>query len=360
MDEVAGECGVDRSESDDVGGGGVVGEESAVGHHDLHLDVDLGGACLPGDALDQGVGHDLTTGAGVPVDACGVGGLPECGQTGDALLDGQEAREVAHRVGRGSQADVAVGPCPARTADRGSGVEAVADRPRLSCRVTVAEAGELPGELDVDLLAVLQGQDGGLAHHQGGAPLADLSAGQQVEGVRHLADQHPRQAQVSRAAVGTGAPRQPDLAGQALPALRGRHPALCLAGRASPGQVVGDPRLGSGDRALQLLQARHVLDLLRIGRACAVERGQSVDGTLQVRERGRTRLRPTRTPLRGAGGDVGRVIEHVFDFIKQGRRCKPARPSVDRKSSGPALLLEHDERRRDVGRGVVGEREEHV
>ena len=91
MDEVAGECGVDRSEPDDVGGEG--SSESRV------LSVittctstsTLGGAGLPGEALDQGVGHDLTPGAGVPVDACGVGGLPECGQAGDALLDGQEA-----------------------------------------------------------------------------------------------------------------------------------------------------------------------------------------------------------------------------------------------------------------------------
>ena len=217
MDEVAGEGGVDRSESDDVGGGVVVGEQGAVGHHDLHLDVDLGGARLPGEALDQGVGHDLTTGAGVPVDACGVGGLPECGQTGDALLDGQEAREVAHRVGRGSQADVAVGPCPARTADRGSGVEAVADRPRLSCRVTVAEAGELrrrarrrPAGGARDRTAVSRTTR--VARHSLISPRVSRA---RVCGISRT--MRPGQAQVPRAAVGTGAPRQRDLAARPCP-----------------------------------------------------------------------------------------------------------------------------------------------
>ena len=85
---------MDRSESDDVGGGVVAGEESAVGHDELHLDLDPGGAGLSGEALDQGVGHDLAAGAVVAGDACGVGGLPEGGEAGDTLLDGEEAGEI--------------------------------------------------------------------------------------------------------------------------------------------------------------------------------------------------------------------------------------------------------------------------
>ena len=78
----------------------------------------------------------------------------------------------------------------------------------------------LVGELGVELLAVLEGEHGGLANHDGGPPLADLAAGQQVVGVWHLADEHPGHAQVAGAAVGAGASSQGDLCGEALAPLR--------------------------------------------------------------------------------------------------------------------------------------------
>ncbi len=191
-DDVAGQGGVDRAVADDAGGGGVVGEQRAVGHDDLHLDVDIGRVGPSGGPLDQGVGHDLTAGADVTVATRGVGGVLEGGEAGHALLDGQEGGQVAHRVGSGPQADVSVGPCAASTTDGGAGVEAVADGSGPGRCLAVTEVGQLGGELGVDLGTVLDRQDGRLAHDQGGAPLADLAAAQQGVGVGHLADERPR------------------------------------------------------------------------------------------------------------------------------------------------------------------------
>ena len=49
----------------DVGGQRVVGVEQRLDRHrDLHLDAHVAGACLSGEPFDEGVGEDLTAGAG--------------------------------------------------------------------------------------------------------------------------------------------------------------------------------------------------------------------------------------------------------------------------------------------------------
>src|ERR1700712_2910403 len=102
------------------------------------------------------------------------------------------------------------------------------------------------------------------------APLADLAPGQQVVGVWHLADQHLRQPQSTRALVRTDSSSQGDLGGESLAPLGGRDPAFCLTGRAVLGQVVGDPSLGGACPSLQPLQGRQALELLLLGRAGTV------------------------------------------------------------------------------------------
>ena len=98
---VPGEGGVDGPVADDVGGRVVVVEQRAVGHHDLHLDVDVGSGGLSREALDKGVGHDLAPRAGVTLASRGLCGLLEGGEAGDALLNGKEAGEVAIVSGAG-------------------------------------------------------------------------------------------------------------------------------------------------------------------------------------------------------------------------------------------------------------------
>ena len=211
---------------------------------------------LAGEPFDEGVGHDLAAGArqgaalvtalvtavvidlttGAADDASVVGRPPESSEARDALLDGQEGGQVAHRVGRGAQADEAVGPCHARATDRRPGVEPVADGPCLRPGLAVTQPGEPVGQLGVDLLAVLGGEHSGLAHHDRGPPLADLAAGQQLEGAGHLADERPREAQVACTAVGAAASSEGDLGGEALAALGGGDPTLGLANGAGPGE----------------------------------------------------------------------------------------------------------------------------
>jgi hypothetical protein len=52
-------------------------EQGLDRHQDLHLDGDVEGACLPGQPLDEGVGQDLSAGAG---DRLGGGRLGRHGE----------------------------------------------------------------------------------------------------------------------------------------------------------------------------------------------------------------------------------------------------------------------------------------
>ena len=67
-------------------------------HQQLQLNIDIGSGGLPGEAFHQGVGHDLIPAPAVPGGNRGVGVLPQCRITRDALLHRQIAGQHRHRV----------------------------------------------------------------------------------------------------------------------------------------------------------------------------------------------------------------------------------------------------------------------
>ena len=83
--------------------------QGVEGQHDPDLDVHIARAGLAGEAFHEGVGHDLIPRAAVPDGGGGIGGLPERGQAGDALLDGQQPGEHGHGVRRRAQRHPPIG-----------------------------------------------------------------------------------------------------------------------------------------------------------------------------------------------------------------------------------------------------------
>ena len=141
--------------------------------------------------------------------------LAQRGEDGHSLGDREEAGDVAHGVGRRADADSAVGLGLLVSAQSGTRVEAVADLAGKVRDAAVAGSGELVGELKVDLHPILAGEQRGLPHYQRGAPLADPSAGQCVEGAGEVAHQAERDTEVLLAAGRWLAPGQGDLGGDA-------------------------------------------------------------------------------------------------------------------------------------------------
>jgi hypothetical protein len=87
----------------EAGGFAVALEEGAVGHDEVDLDSgDAAGGS--GGAFDQGVGLDLSQGAGVPGGVEGVGVPCQCRVHGDSLVDGQQRRQVRHAARGRAQA----------------------------------------------------------------------------------------------------------------------------------------------------------------------------------------------------------------------------------------------------------------
>ena len=121
VDEGAGPAGGDGAVAGEPGGFGVGLEEGAVGHDELDLDAadPAGGA---GGAFDEGVGHGLAAGAGVPVGAEGVGVPGQGVVDGDALGDGQQRAQEAMVSGAGRRLTCrSVAACAARSVtERGS------------------------------------------------------------------------------------------------------------------------------------------------------------------------------------------------------------------------------------------------
>jgi hypothetical protein len=73
-------------------------EQGLGGHHDLHLERHVRGGGLPGDAFDEGVGHDLPLATRVTARAGLVSGPHQRGVSRDSLDSGEQRGQVAHRV----------------------------------------------------------------------------------------------------------------------------------------------------------------------------------------------------------------------------------------------------------------------
>ncbi len=134
------------------------------------------------------------------------------------------SRPVTMLIGvrRRPDRDAAVGLGLLVATHGGTGVEPLGDRTSEVGHAPVADAAETPGELAVHLAAVVPGEQGRLADDQGGPPLADLTAVERSQRVRHLADEGYGQAEVSLAAGGGVLTRQGHLGGDAARDLRRR------------------------------------------------------------------------------------------------------------------------------------------
>ena len=98
--QAAGQGGRDRSVAGQVGRLGAAGQQSGVGHHELDLDRHRGGVGLPGQPLDEGVGHDLAAGAaaGLPGADLLVGGTGQGGEARHTLGDRKGRSQEGHGV----------------------------------------------------------------------------------------------------------------------------------------------------------------------------------------------------------------------------------------------------------------------
>ena len=222
--------GGDGAVAGEPGGFGVGLEQGAVGHDELEFDAGdpAGGA---GGAFDEGVGHGLASGAGVPSIAEGVGGAGEGGLDGDALGDGEQGGEAAHGVGGGSEADVPVGGGVRGALGDGSGVAAVRGGPGGGNDGPVAgpvEGSGVGGEFFVDAGPVLGGKAGGFADEEGGAPFVELPGFEGGEGVGHFGDEGFGQAEEPAALGGGFAPGEGDLRADTGTAVLGWHAGVGL------------------------------------------------------------------------------------------------------------------------------------
>ena len=213
VDEGAGPAGGDGAVAGDPGRFGVGLEEGAVGHDELDLD--------PGDpargagaAFDEGVGHGLAAGAGVPGGAEGVGVPGQGGVYADAGGDREQGGEVAHGVRGRAEADMPLGGGVRGAVGDGAGVQPVRGGPGGGHQPPVTGPGEgagVGGEVRVDGGPVRGGQARGFAHEQGGAPFVQLPGLQRGEGVRHFGHEGFGQAQEPAALGGGFVPGEGDL-----------------------------------------------------------------------------------------------------------------------------------------------------
>ena len=230
LEQVAGPGGGDDAVAGEAGGFAVALEEGAVGHDELEFDAGdpAGGA---GGAFDEGVGHELAAGAGVPVVAEGVGVPGQRGVHRDALTDGEQGGEVAHGVRGRAEADVPFGGGVAGPLGDGARVPAVGGGPGGGDDAPVPGAVERPGvggELGVHSGAVLRGQARGLTDQEGGAPFVELPGLQRGEGVGHFGDQGLGQAEEPAALGGGFAPGEGDLRADPGAELGRGHPGVGL------------------------------------------------------------------------------------------------------------------------------------
>ena len=84
----AGPAGRNRAVAGHVRRGVVAVDEGPIGHDEMDLDRHGVGPDLPGDELDEGVGHDLTLAAVVTSSFGGQSSPTQRGMHGDRLRDG--------------------------------------------------------------------------------------------------------------------------------------------------------------------------------------------------------------------------------------------------------------------------------
>ena len=226
--------------------------------------------------VDQGVGHDLALGAWVTRRTGRVGHAGQGGIGRNALLDRQQRGHPGHRVGSGTQGDVAVGLGLASSGDVGLRVEPVglllAGRRQLAVAHPL-QPGGISAHRGVDGQAVVTGQAGSLARDQGGLPLGDPPGPPGRPGVRQLGSGDLGQAEVSLAAVVRLATSQRHLGCDPATLLRRPHALRLLLGALRPVQLDREGRLGCRGDAHQLLQATNGVDAARV-----VQRARRHDG----------------------------------------------------------------------------------
>ena len=288
-EQFPGPAGGDDAVAGEAGGFAVALEEGAVGHDELDLDAadPAGGA---GGAFDQGVGHELPAGPGVPGAAEGVGVPGEAGVHRDALRDGEQGGEVAHGVRGRAEADVPFGGGVAGPLGDGARIPAVGGGPGGGDDAPVPGAVERPGvggEFGVDGGPVLRGQARRFLHQQGRPPFVELPGLQRREGVGHLGDEGFRQAQEPAALGGGFAPGQGDLRADPGPELRRGHPGVGLFAALEQVEGDGQTRLTGRQGRLLVFQGPDFSNQTRTvrsgtspnGRTAASDRATSVTVT---------------------------------------------------------------------------------
>ena len=205
-----------------------VREQCLVGDHQSDLHRGALGDLLPGEQLDQGVGHHLPSRAWVAGGAGRVGDPLQRRVAGHRLGRRQQCGQVRHRVRRRPGGDAPVVLRLADPSQHRAGIQPVGQPADLGHQPCVAPALHLcpagTHQLGVHLDAMLRNQAGGLPRHQRSPPLREPALAQPGPGVRHLRDQHLAQSQVSGAAVRRLPPGQSNLPGHPLALQPGRHP----------------------------------------------------------------------------------------------------------------------------------------
>ena len=254
----------------------IVAEQRPVGHHHLNLHRHPRGGLLAGQPGDHQVGHQLPTATRVALlfEPVGIPGQRCVGC--DALGDRQEPGQQRHRVRCRPQAHPTVRDRSAAAAQDRTGIQLVGQPAGFALHPAVAEMLEPRCEPEIDHSPVLDAQDGGLADHQGGPPLADLTTGQRGQGVWHLGHQRRGQPEMAGAAVRAVPAGQRDLGGHPPTLLSRIHLNL------RPREVDGDPGLGRGRRTLQLLQQPELVDPLSVPNP-RVQHRQPGDPAAQLR-----------------------------------------------------------------------------
>jgi hypothetical protein len=217
----------------------------------------------PGDPLDEGVGHELPAGAGVPGGAEGPGVPGQGGVDGDALPGREQCGQVRHGLRCRAEADVPVGGGmggPIRDRARVHPVRGGAGRGGDGPVPGAGERAGVRGKLGVHCVPARGGQARGFAHQERGTPFIQVPGGQRGQGAWHLRHQGLRQAQ-QPAAAGRGLPpRQGDLRRDALSQLRGGHPRGGLGPAFQGIEGHRDPGRQRGRGGLHILQLPELAD----------------------------------------------------------------------------------------------------
>ena len=305
-------------------------------HDQLDLDGDRGGSRLTGDALDEGVGHQLPPPAFVTSGARRPGSPLKGGQDRDPLRDGQQRREVGHRVGSRPQTDAAFAVSPARALGHRGRVEPTGERPGPGLDLSVAETWQVCCQGGIDGGAVFGAQAGGLAADDRGPPLTHRPRFEVLHRAGKLADQGFGQAEVPGATARRVPARQRNLRRDALAAHASRQARDRLRLALGLGERRCRPSLGARGGSLDRLQQPDLVDALRVVHA-SVEGGQARQDLAQVgggqgsrhgspvsRQRRHrmppTPLDPCRTPSPEWCGNPRRRVRQRWDL-----RSRPSR-----------------------------------